>query len=393
MTRLAPGPVAVKARHGLVLLSAITHSGKRRSRLLPATCMLLVVVGVALGASGNRSDPPPASRLALASSSRPSSAARITLASPLDPSWIALVNGDLYIADGGRQEILKRSPDGTFSVAAGTGVPGFSGDGGPATDAKIDRPSYLVALGSGSLAFQQAGPHQGSVIREIAPSGLIRTVVGLHPSCAGVAPNATSMAGESAPISGIALSVGADGSLLLEGAQPCPQARRLGPFLQLTATGQLADTQLDSSPLINSALVNCGPSASGPGFTVFICFSGAGHPKELLVLRDNGTTEAYPAFRLGAITSANGEVLAARNDTVVRVRSHGLTTIASGQTLDRLVSGTTTIDIGEIAFSSDRNIFLTTDQESRKGCTATISEISSGGRVQRLWGHFSRICY
>ena len=240
--------------------SAVTRGGKRRSRLIPAIWTLLAAVGVALGVSANRSAPPPAPRLALASSSSQSSAARTTLASPLDPSWIALVNGDLYIADGGRQEILKRSPDGNFSVVAGTGVPGFSGEGGPAADAKIDRPSYLVALGNGSLFFQQAGPHQGSVIREIPASGLIRTVVGLHPSCAGVAASATSMAAESAPISGIALSVGADGSLLLAGAQPCPQAGHLGPFLQLTATGQLADIQLDSSPLINSALVSCGPN-------------------------------------------------------------------------------------------------------------------------------------
>jgi hypothetical protein len=88
---------------------------------------------------------------------------------------------------------------------------------------------------------------------------VIRTVAGLHPSCSGVVANATSMAAESAPLNGIALSVDVGGSLLLEGAQPCPQAVRLGPFLQLTATGQLADTKLDSSPLIHSALVNCGP--------------------------------------------------------------------------------------------------------------------------------------
>jgi photosystem II stability/assembly factor-like uncharacterized protein len=67
-----------------------------------------------LGASANRNAPPQASRLALASSSSPSSAARTNLASPLEPTWIAFVNGDLYIADSGRQEILRRSPDGTF---------------------------------------------------------------------------------------------------------------------------------------------------------------------------------------------------------------------------------------------------------------------------------------
>jgi hypothetical protein len=73
--------------------------------------------------------------------------------------------------------------------------------------------------------------------------------------------------------------------------------------------------------------------------------------------------------------------------------SHGLTTIASSQTLGGLVSGSTIIDIGEIASSDGRNIFLTTDQENRKGCTATISEILSGGRVERLWDRFSRVCY
>lgn len=142
-----------------------------------------------------------------------------------------------------------------------------------------------------------------------------------------------------------------------------------------------------------------GPSASGLGFTAFICFRGAG-PKELLVLRDNGTTTAYPAFNIGPIASANGKVVAARNNAVVRIMSHGLETIASSQTLDGLVSGTSILEVDGIAFSSasnifssTSNIFLSTDQIDRKGCTATISEISSSGRVQRLWSHFSRVCY
>lgn len=344
-------------------------------------------------ASAPHSAPTPAPRLELAPSSSPSLAARATFASPLYPSSIALVKNDLYIADSGRQELFERSPDGTFSVIAGTGVPGFSGDGGLATHAKLDHPSGLVALSNGYLLFEQSGPGRRSLIREITPNGLIRTVAGLHPSCARVAANAKSMPANSASLNGVPLSVDADGSLLLAGEQPCPPAGRLGPFLQLTKTGQLADTQLDSSPLINSALVSCGSSASGLGFTVFICFSGAGHPKELLVLRDNGTMEAYPAFNVGPITWANGEVVAARNNALVRVMSHGLETIASSQTLDRLVSGTTIIEVSGIALGNGRNIFLTTDQENRKGCTATISEMSSSGHVERLWDHFSRVCY
>jgi hypothetical protein len=53
--------------------------------------------------------------------------------------------GNLFLADAGRGVILKVAPDGTTTRVAGTGVPGFSGDDGPATQAQIVRSFRLTA--------------------------------------------------------------------------------------------------------------------------------------------------------------------------------------------------------------------------------------------------------
>jgi hypothetical protein len=371
------------------LVFAEVRERQGRRRLAFGLGALLAYGSVALGVMVSGGAPSAASPLMSVSNT----GAKPGSVSLVQPTSIALVDGNLYIADPGRQEILKRSPNGGLSVVAGTGIPGFSGDGGPATRAKIDDPADLVALKSGSVFFEQAGPRQGSLIREITPSGVIRTVAGLHPSCAGVAVNATSIAAESAMLKDNPLSVGGDGLLLVAIAQPCPLAHQLGPFLQLSATGKLVDTQLDSSPLIHSTLVNCGASASGAGFRAFLCLSGAGHPKELLVLRKDDTTRAYPTFGGGAIASARRQVVAVRDNAVVRVMSHGLETVASGPALKRLVRYPNVPSIIGLAVSGSGMIFVTTDQVGAKGCTATMSEISSSGRVHVLWDRFSRACY
>jgi hypothetical protein len=359
-------------------------------RLTAALCTLLIVSGVALGVLCGSAP----SLASLSTSSPKAATSKRSSVSPIQPTSIALVGSGLYIADPGRQQILERLPTGAFSVVAGTGAPGLSGDGGPARRAKIDNPAHLVALKSGALLFEQARPGSGSLIREVTPAGVIRTVAGLRPSCAGITPNATSIAAELANLHGVSLSIDADGLALLGGAQPCPLAHHLGPFLKLTPAGKLTNAEMDTPSLTDSTLVSCGSSAVGPGFTAFLCESGAGHPKRLLVLRKDRTSKSYPTFGSGALASESGKVVATRNDSIVRVASQRLRTLASAAALKRLVPHTSVVSVIDLAVAANGDVFAVTDHIGHEGCTAVISELRpADGPPHILWSRLSRHCY
>ncbi len=63
-------------------------------------------------------------------------------------------NGDLYFVEMMNNIIRKvDAKTGLISTVAGTGDKGFSGDGGPATDAKLDRPHSIVFDAAGENLF------------------------------------------------------------------------------------------------------------------------------------------------------------------------------------------------------------------------------------------------
>ena len=84
-------------------------------------------------------------------------------------------SGNVFIADRASDSILKVSPDGSVTTIAGTGVAGFSGDGGPAVSAQFSQPESVAvdALGNVYIADQL-----NNRIRMIAPDGIISTVAG-----------------------------------------------------------------------------------------------------------------------------------------------------------------------------------------------------------------------
>jgi len=83
-------------------------------------------------------------------------------------------DGNLFIADPYNRVIRKVSPDGTSSIVAGRGTIGFSGDGGPATQAELSLPISLAVDASGNLYIADSGNGR---IRVVSPSGLIHTAV------------------------------------------------------------------------------------------------------------------------------------------------------------------------------------------------------------------------
>ena len=91
-----------------------------------------------------------------------------------DPTGIAIApDGSLYIAEQANFRVRKVAPDGTISTVAGTGVAGFGGDGGPATLAQLTH-AERVAVGADSTLYILDGQR----IRRVTTDGVISTAAG-----------------------------------------------------------------------------------------------------------------------------------------------------------------------------------------------------------------------
>ncbi len=85
--------------------------------------------------------------------------------------------GNIYIADTNNHRIRKVDTFDYISTVAGTGFPGPSGDGGPATSAKLNRPHGVFANTSGDIYIADTENH---CIRKVdANTQIINTVAGI----------------------------------------------------------------------------------------------------------------------------------------------------------------------------------------------------------------------
>ncbi len=96
------------------------------------------------------------------------------------PTDVAIApNGDLYIADMGHNRIrLVNAQTGIITTVAGDGSRGAAGDGGPATRASFAGPAGIALVaGSRGVTLYVADYFNGAV-RVVAPSGIISTLGG-----------------------------------------------------------------------------------------------------------------------------------------------------------------------------------------------------------------------
>ena len=77
--------------------------------------------------------------------------------------------GNVYIADTGNHRIRRVDTAGIITTIAGTGEPGYGGDGGPAAEAKLASPYALALDGSGNLYVADLGNYRIRVLTQASP--------------------------------------------------------------------------------------------------------------------------------------------------------------------------------------------------------------------------------
>jgi sugar lactone lactonase YvrE len=84
-------------------------------------------------------------------------------------------SGNIYVAETYGHRIRKIATNGVISTYAGTGISGYSGDGGPATSAMVSYPVGVALDSSGAVVFADFGNNR---VRRIDSSGKISTIAG-----------------------------------------------------------------------------------------------------------------------------------------------------------------------------------------------------------------------
>jgi serine/threonine-protein kinase len=84
-------------------------------------------------------------------------------------------SGDYYFSDRDNHAVRRVDRNGVITTVAGTGDPGYSGDGGPATKAKVSRPGSLVVTPDGVLYFTDG---DGTYLRKVDTKGIVSTIAG-----------------------------------------------------------------------------------------------------------------------------------------------------------------------------------------------------------------------
>jgi streptogramin lyase len=177
-------------------------------------------------------------------------------------------DGNLYVVERDSHAVrMVNMETGIISRVAGTGQPGFSGDGGPATDAELNVPHSIAFDGNGDLLICDIGNHR--IRRVDRATGRIDTYAGT---------GEREPTRDGAPLAGTPLNgprtivVGPEGSLYLalrEGNALYRIDPQAGRIEHLAGTGEKGFTG-DGGPATAATLAGPKGLAYGPGGTLYI---------------------------------------------------------------------------------------------------------------------------
>lgn len=212
-------------------------------------------------------------------------AIKATLNKPYDIKFDS--KGNLYVAEEFHR-IRKISQEGLITTVAGTGEPGFSGDNGPATEAQLNEPFNILVDSQDRLLIADSLNH---VIRRVDQNGIITTIAG------------TGKAGYSG-----------DGGLALLAQFNAPQALFIDDANRLYIGDEHnhAIRMIDNNENISTLTGNGKTGVSDLGISASAALLD--DPEDILVRQDGSILIS---------DSGNGRVLEIGSDNIVRIFAGG----------------------------------------------------------------------
>ena len=273
--------------------------------------------------------------------------------------------GAIYIADADDNRVRKISADGRIQTVTGTGVAGFSGDGGPAVQALLSHPYGLAVDAAGNLFIADLG---NARVRKVSTDGKIQTVAG----GGSIVPGGNGDGGPAVLAQLLQprnVAVDRDGTFYISdfGANRIYQISPAGIITTLAGTG------------------NAGFSGDGSVALLAQLKSPAGLATDLngaLYIADTGNNRIRKVFR-GVITT----VYNTTGPTGVAIGPSGALYIASTNyfgTSTKAIAGVA--PARDVAVDSAGNLYATTGQFVRKVTSAGVVTTVAGSAAPRYFG-------
>lgn len=305
-----------------------------------------------------------------------------TPASVLDrPEALAVApDGDLLIANHGTNQILRRLPNGTLEVVAGTGTAGFNGDGGPAVKAELDTPNGMAIAPNGTIYVADTDNNR---VRAITPSGTISTVggngTGLSPSGGSdqIAVGPFGVPAINARITDpVSVAVGPQGQLYIADSAGIQVVSPTGVLTSLSVTG-LSTLGIGAPAGLTATAITVDHAGD--------LYVGDFSPKLLIELSPTGAVlhswSAYVAEG-GLATAPDGTIFVADYGfTVDQISNGGLIHVTAFT--DNSIPGITgTFRPSGVTVSQSGVIYVDTDGANGGTNTPALATVSGQGQIQ-----------
>ena len=317
------------------------------------------------------------------------------------PTALAVDNaGNLYIADNA-DYIRQVSPNGTISTVAGNGAGGYTGDGGPATKAGLNRPAGLAVDAAGNV---YVADQFACAVRRFKPGGSISTVAGGHCGFSGSGGPATQAA--IGFVEGVAID--SSGSLYIsDNSSACIWRVTSGTITIIAGNGKTGFSG-DGSSALQAMFSSPGQLAIDPSGAVIVVDGGNNRARRVVPggsvatiagenfsIGDGGpSTLAIFTFVGGVATDAAGNLYVpdVSQNRVRKVAPSGIiTTVAGTGTAGSSGDGgpATSANVGGpngVAVDAAGNLFIASGNSIRRVDAAT-------GIISTFAGQGNNCCY